>query len=329
MIKKISISLFFIILTISTVYAQSDINLILNYGATETEESKVIVSFSSMNIDDYKGYKVQFSFDGVNWEGYDMAANEWKWHYAGDFLEYYPDLNLGTDLGTKNIKAKLINSNGEEIILKSSIKYINKKIEMPNEKYLQTMDSDVYDGVGNFSNPYLVRSKYVKIDKNLGNAKYIKYSTNKSWSKWYRIYTGKADVTVTLPNSDLNEVYYITKDKNGIESTVQTIYYSLDNAKPKIKLSTEFHELIAIDGKISFDAGFYDESSDKIEYEVVINAFGKKKQIKGYTDLYEKGYFTYITFDIQNLPKGTLELELIAKDKAGNKLIKKYDIYSY
>lgn len=329
MIKKISAILFFMILMISTVYAKSDINLILNYGATTTEEDTIIASFSSSNIEEYRNYKVQFSFDGVNWEGYDMASSEWKWHYAGVFLEYYPDLKLGQTLGTKNIKAKLISPEGIETILKANIKYINKSIPLPNEKYLQTMNSNAYDGVGSFDNPYLVHSKSVKIDKNLAKAKYLKYSTDGAWSKWYRIYTGKSDVTIKLPNSGLNEVYYITKNQNGIESNVQTIYYKVDNSKPKIKLSTDFHELIAIDGKIEFDLGFYDIESSSIEYELIIKAFGQNQQIKGNTQLYESEYFTYITFDVQNLPRGTFDMEIKAKDLAGNISTKNYEIYSY
>jgi len=87
--------------------------------------------------------------------------------------------------------------------------------------------------------------------------------------------------------------------------------------------------LIAIEGAIEFDIGFFDEESDNIEYEVALLAYGKEKRIKGRTPIYETGKYTYITFDLKNLPQGTFKIEVRAKDQSGNVLVRSYDVYSY
>ncbi|MCT4660769.1 MAG: hypothetical protein N4A40_02835 [Tissierellales bacterium] len=308
--------------------ATGDISLVLNYGSAETDSAKITIGFASGNIDAYRGYKVQFSLDGENWESYDMVSDTWIWHQEGIFLEYYPNFFLGNTQGTKLIRAKLISPDGTEIKLQSKIKFVQKSGQS-NEDFLKPNDMDVYDGVGSFTNPYLAHGSMVKIDKYLPSAKYIKVSTDGAWSKWYKVNAGKPSVNIKLSNSGLNEVYFITKDKNGIESSVQTIYYKLDQSKPKIKLITEYHDLIAIEGAIEFDIGFFDEESDNIEYEVALLAYGKEKRIKGRTPIYETGKYTYITFDLKNLPQGTFKIEVRAKDQSGNVLVRSYDVYSY
>ena len=80
------------------------------------------------------------------------------------------------------------------------------------------------------------------------------YTDGGTWSSWYKVTGGQADIPVTFNNVEgLKEVRLRSKNQHGVEGDAEIIYYLLDYTSPTVKLHTDFHSFIAVEGKLQFD----------------------------------------------------------------------------
>lgn len=329
-IKLIVATLLIIYLMTNITWASNEnIKLLINYGAKTTNANLVTLSFSSDDLDRYKDYDVEFSLDQKTWFSYDFTESRWEKDYKVKFQEFYPNFNLGIQAGKKTVFVKL--KNGSNILnLSASIKYDITNQNNPNLVKNTNMKELTSRGLGTLEDPYITKSQNVKLNVNFGLSTYVKYMTDGAWSEWKALKNGEADFNIKLKDSSgLNTVYYITKSSNGIQSSAKSICYFIDKDPPKIKITSEYYGVIAVDGKTKFQVGVYDNSSKNVSYTIDIKFYGKSKVIEGVSQILEPEKYIFNEYSLDGLPKGTFLITVTAKDEVGNKAVREQKIYSY
>lgn len=315
------------------------ISLEIDYGNTITQFETVTLGLrlEDKHIDT-SNIKVEFSTDRVNWRGFDSNSGRWISGHRGDYQPFYNGFNVGSASGKKTIYVRVFNGKGNSGETSSEILYspsrINPAVGDPVSISSHSIESMTKTGIKNGSgtkeNPYLVMKNSTRLMLQTSNSHEVSYSFDgKGWSEWSTVSNNNIDSPISFTNQEGIKVIHVkTRNQFGIESEAKTIYYLLDTTNPTIEIRTKYHDLIAVDGGITFDVEFYDRLSNYIDFTIEIFVDDKVIFKNGRVGIYVEGKATASEISIQGLPEGNFRGVIKAKDEAGNSTSRNITIYS-
>ena len=321
-------------------YDTVTVDLNIDYGRTVTQDSHVTLNLNITRQDvDLDNLKVQFSLDNENWSGYNPLTQNWENGFSGKYQPFYSGFYIGSDTGLKTVYAKIVDNTGNVGLASAKINF-SSYIQEPYIANPQSLElsnfqdslakAGIKNGGGTLYDPYVISDCNTRLISKVLNVAEVCYYTDEGvWSPWYRVTGEQADIPIAFNNTEgLKEVRLRSKNKYGIESNTEIIYYLLDSSKPIISLHTDYHSFIAIDGGLKFDLEVYDDLSDIVDFVVEICS-GRSKIVKeGKIKKYDDAKPTTTSIAAEGLPKGRFNVRVIVMDKAGNKNTKQVSVDS-
>jgi len=315
------------------------VSLQIDYGNTITQFETVTLSLDIGDKSlDSNNIKVEFSLDKENWRGFNTNSRRWIGGHKGDFQPFYSDFNIGNVGGNKTIYVRVSDNKGNIGVTSSNILYSPNKLNPSIENTISISDyssenlsgDEIGNGSGTRENPYLITKNSTRVMLKTINSHEVSYSFNgEGWSDWSQINSNKIDLPINFIGQEgLKNLYVKTRNQFGIESEVLCIYYLLDTSNPIIEVRTKYHDLIAVDGGITFDVEFYDRLSNYIDFTIEIFVNDKVIFKNGRVGIYVEGKATASEIVIQGLPEGNFRGVIKAKDEAGNSTSRNITIYS-
>jgi len=326
-------------ISLNTSNGSIKISLEVDYGNTITQFETVILGLhlEDKHIDT-SNIKVEFSTDRVNWRGFDSNSGRWIGGHRGDYQPFYNGFNVGSTSGKKTIYVRIFDAKGNSGEASSEILYspsrINPSVDDPVSISSYSTDSmnktGIKNGSGTIENPYLIAGSSTRVMLKTVNSHEVSYSLDgKVWSEWSTVNNNNIDLPISFTNQEGIKVMHVkTRNQFGIESETKTLYYLLDTSNPTMEVRTKYHDLIAVDGTITFDVEFYDRLSNYIDFIIEIFVNDKVVFKNGRVGLYVEGKATASEISINGLPEGNFKGIIKAKDEAGNSTTKNIIIYS-
>lgn len=316
------------------------VSLGIDYGKSATQSSYVTLNLNVTGQDvNLSTLKTQFSLDNKNWSGFNSVANKWENGYLGKYESFYSGFYIGSVSGSKTVYVKVIDDNGNVGSASAKINYSpytqNPEIVTPASSELNILQSasgkaGIKSGSGTLYDPYIVSGNNTRLVSKMPNVAEVSYYTDGStWSSWYKVTGGQADIPVTFNNVEgLKEVRLRSKNQHGVEGDAEIIYYLLDYTSPTVKLHTDFHSFIAVEGKLQFDLEVDDNLSKFLDFEIEISADGNSVVKQGKIEKYDENKPTTTSITIDGLSPGRFNLKATVTDAAGNRGIKQVSVDS-
>lgn len=316
------------------------VTLNIDYGRATTQNSYVTLNLNVTGQGvDLNSLRVQFSLDNQNWSGYNPLTQKWEGGFFGRYQSFYPSFYIGSGSGLKTVYVKVIDINGNVGSASAKINFSsdtqNPYIVNPQSLELNNFQgplakAGIKSGSGSLYDPYIISDNNTRLVSKMPNVTEISYHMYENvWSPWYKVINEQADIPIVFNNTEgLKEVRLRSKNKYGVEGNAEIIYYLLDYSNPTVKLHTNYHSFIAIDGKLQFDLEVDDNASNILDFEIEVFADGSGVVKRGKIEKYDEDKPTIISITLEGLPEGKFNVKATVTDEAGNKSSRQISVNS-
>lgn len=326
--------------TIDNSYNTMIVTLNIDYGRANTQSNYVTLNLNvtgqDVNLD---SLKVQFSLDNKNWSGYNSLTQKWESGLFGRYQSFYPGFYIGANSGLKTVYARVIDTNSNTGSASAKINFSSDTHNpcIVNPQSLELNDfrgplakAGIKNGSGSLYDPYVIPSNNTRLVSKMPNVTEVCYYMDKGgWSPWYKVTNEQADIPITFNNVEgIKEVRLRSKSQYGVEGNAEIIYYLLDYSKPTVKLHTDYHSFIAMDGKLQLDLEMDDNLSNILDFKIEICSGGNSVIEKGKIEKYDKNKSTITSVTIEGLPEGRFDVRATVTDEAGNEGTKQVSVNS-
>lgn len=316
------------------------VSLNIDYGRPTTESDYVTLNLNVSGQDvNLNEVKAQFSLDNKTWLGFNPLTRKWDHGLVSDYQPFYPSFYIGSTSGLKTVYARVMDSKGNVGLASAKINYSsdaqNPYVVNPESLELNNfegplVEAGVKKGSGTIYDPYIISNKTTRLVSKMPNVSQLSYYMDEGkWSPWYEVENEQANIPVVFNNMEgLKELRLRGKNKYGVESNPEIIYYLLDYTQPTIDLHTNYHSFIAIGGSLQFDLEVNDNLSNTFDFEVEVFADGSSIVKRGRLEKYDDNKPTITSLTLDGLPEGRLNVKITVTDEAGNQSSKQISINS-
>ncbi|KAB3527583.1 hypothetical protein [Alkaliphilus serpentinus] len=332
LLKITTIGIILISLSFSLVFAgfqneESSVKVMINYGEEITSSNKVILNLLPVNIQKENIASVEFSLDNHNWRGYNPHAKTWESNYKGAYQEYYTAFDIGETEGLVRIYVRIKDIGGKVSYGWGEINYTSNN-GLPTINHILANEMAFSDKAikqsGESFNPFIISSNDTVLILKTSNTEEISYSIDgREWSEWHTVSSNIIDLKLSFDGGEGKKLVYIrSRNQHGIEGSIYQVYYLIDKTKPQIEVSSHYHSLIHVNGRLEFDLSLLDLQSEYIDYMIEVHLGYQAISEAGRVKMYIEGRATTTSISVSNLPDSDIELKITAIDEAGNKEFK-------
>ena len=298
--------------------------LIINYGEPIAKSNLVVLNLDIDTVYHSNIVSVQFSLDNANWFAYNPNTKVWQRGLEGTYSAFYGDFFIGETKGLVKVYVRIKDKQGQYTTIIGEITYSPQTSS--NEASRVMVNEVTTNGLiskqsGNKANPFYISKDTATLNVYTQGIKSVSHSIEgEPWSAWRSVNGDNTSLNLNFDGTEGSKIVYIrSQNQFGEELEIKEIYYEVDKKAPELKLLSEYHSFIAVDGKAYFDLQLYDMQASYVDYTIEVLIPENKKAIQeGRARMLLEGKPTINTITIDKLPKGNIKLKVTAKDEAGN-----------